>query len=208
MRILGICASHRKEGGSYRLLEEAMKGVKEEDQSSDTRIVELAGLRIGPCLATCGYVEPNTCGREPFECNLKDGLQMVFEEMKIADGIMIASPRYFIVPSKLQALIERLYCTNYWARSRNPSVPSPLTNKPFGILTTSSSDAYSAIPLQEHLEKFLLWLQMRPVTVKEWPFRGVHGQFPVSEDSRALKLARTLGRDIARAASEEQEFSP
>jgi hypothetical protein len=46
-----------------------------------------------------------------------------------------------------------------------------------------------------------LWLQMRPVTVKKWPFRGVHGQFPVSNDTNALELARQLGRDIVRAAA-------
>jgi multimeric flavodoxin WrbA len=199
MRILGICASHRKGGGTYRLLEEAMKGVKEENQTMDTRIIELAGLKIGPCIATCGYDGTAGCAKNPFECNVKDDLQPVFEEMKQANGILMASPRYFIVPSKLQALIERLYCTHYWTLWKNPSMASPLVNKPFGILTTSSSDAYSAIPLQEHLEKFLLWLQMEPVTVKKWPFRGVHGKFPVPEDTHALELARQLGRDIVRA---------
>jgi multimeric flavodoxin WrbA len=200
MKILGICASHRKSGGTHRLLEEAMKGVKEEDHTIDTRIIELAGLKISPC-TTCGYDKAVGCAKQPFECNVKDDLQLVFEEMKQANGILLASPRYFIVPSKLQALIERLYCVSYWTLRKNPSMLSPLTNKPFGILTTSSSDAYSAIPLQEHLEKFLLWLQMTPVTVKKWPFRGVHGQFPVSEDTSALELARQLGRDIAKAAS-------
>ncbi|MDH7477744.1 MAG: hypothetical protein QHH17_05105 [Candidatus Bathyarchaeota archaeon] len=42
---------------------------------------------------------------------------------------------------------------------------------------------------------------LRLVTVKKWPFRGVHGRFPVSEDARALELARQLGRDIVKAAS-------
>jgi len=178
-----------------------MKGAKGEDHTIDTRIIELAGLKISPCIATCCYDKAIGCAKQPFECNMKDDLQLVFEEMKQANGILLASPRYFIVPSKLQALIERLYCASYWTRRKNPSISSPLINKPFGILTTSSSDAYSAIPLQEHLEKFLLWLQMRPVTVKKWPFRGVHGQFPVSEDTSALELARQLGRDIVKAAS-------
>lgn len=177
-----------------------MKGAKEEDHTIDTRIIELAELKISPCIATCGYDEAVGCAKHPFECNVKDDLQLVFEEMKQANGILLASPRYFIVPSKLQALIERLYCASYWTLRKNPSMLSPLINKPFGILTTSSSDAYSAIPLQEHLEKFLLWLQMSPVTVKKWPFMGVHGQFPVSEDTRALDLARQLGRDTVKAA--------
>jgi multimeric flavodoxin WrbA len=200
MKILGVCGSHRKGGGTYRLLEEAMEGVKEEDQAVEARIIELAGLKISPCLATCGYDEAVGCAKNSFECNVRDDLQLVFEGMKQADGVLIASPRYFIVPSKLQAFIERVYCSSYWTLRKNPSMLSPLANKPFGILTTSSSDAYSTVPLQEHLEKFLLWLQMRPVTVKKWPFRGVHGQFPVSEDTDALELARQLGREIVNAA--------
>jgi multimeric flavodoxin WrbA len=198
MKIVGSSGSHRKGQNSYKLLEESMKGVKEMEPAAETKIVELAGLKIEPCIAVCGPA--GTCGKEPFKCILKDDLQMVFDEMKLADGILIASPRYFIVPSKLQALIERLYCVNYMTRSENPSILSPLMDKPFGILTTSYSDAYSAIPLQEHLEKFLLWLQMKPVNIKKWPFRGVHGKVPVSEDSRALELARQLGRDIVKVA--------
>ena len=205
MKILGVCGSHRKSGGTYRLLEEAMRGVKEEDQAIDTRIVELSGLKISPCIATCGYGDGVGCAKNPFECNVKDDLQIVFEEMKQADGVLIASPRYFIVPSKLQAFIERVYCSSFWSFQRNPSMLSPLANKPFGILTTSSSDAYSAIPLQEHLEKFLLWLQMSPVTVKKWPFRGVHGQFPIPEDTSALELARQLGREIVSAVRNRKQ---
>lgn len=199
MKILGISGSHRKKQNSYRMLEECMKGVKEVKPSAETKIIELAELKIDPCIAVCAPA--GTCGKEPFKCILKDDLSLVFDEMKLADGILIASPRYFIVPSKLQALIERLYCVNYMTRSENPSLDSPLANKPFGLLTTSYPDAYSAVPLQEHLEKFCLWLQMKPVTVKKWPFRGVHGRVPVSEDSRALELARTLGQMMAKAAS-------
>jgi len=176
-----------------------MKGVKDVEPSAENKIIELAELKIDSCIAVCAPA--GTCGKEPFKCILKDDLSLVFDGMKLADGILIASPRYFIVPSKLQALIERLYCVNYMTRSENPSLDSPLANKPFGLLTTSYSDAYSAVPLQEHLEKFCLWLQMKPVTVKKWPFRGVHGRVPVSEDSRALELARTLGQMMAKAAS-------
>ena len=177
-----------------------MKGVKDVEPSAETKIIELAELKIDSCIAVCAPA--GTCGEEPFKCILKDDLPVVFDEMKLADGIFIASPRYFIVPSKLQALIERLYCVNYMTRSKNPSLDSPLANKPFGLLTTSYSDAYSAVPLQEHLEKFCLWLQMKPVTIKKWPFRGVHGQVPVSKDSKALQLARTLGQTIAKALKE------
>ena len=96
------------------MLEEPMKGVKEAEPTAETKIVELARLKIEPCISV--YGPAGTCGKESFKCILKDDLQMVFDEMKLADGILIASPRYFIVPSKLQALIERLYCVNYMTR--------------------------------------------------------------------------------------------
>jgi hypothetical protein len=80
---------------------------------------------------------------------------------------------------------------------------SPLKDKPFGLLATSSSDAYSTIPLLKHLEQFCLWMQMKLVTIEKWPFRGVHGQFPVAEDSRALELARKLGQNIAKSCAQK-----
>jgi len=182
------------------LLEEAMNGVKDVDTSAETRIIELAPLKIGPCIAVC----PTPCGGEKsFGCNVKDDLQMVFAEMKSADGILIASPRYFIVPSKLQALIERLYCSNYITKYRNPSAMHPLADKPVGFLTVSASGGYSTMPLLTHLEKFCLWLNMRPVTITTFPFIGIVATDPASKDTKALQHARTLGQTLAKAVKEK-----
>lgn len=198
MKILGVSGSHRKGQNSYRLLEEAMKGVREVNPSAETKIIEIAELKISPCVAYCAYT--GVCGKEPFKCVVKDDLSMIFNEMKVSDAILIASPRYFIVPSKLQAFIERLYCVHYWTQSRNPSVAFPLRDKLCGLLTVSSGGYYSTISLLEHLEEFILYLHMRLVTTNMGPFRGVVGKYPVSEDSYALKHASTLGQLIAKVA--------
>jgi multimeric flavodoxin WrbA len=195
MKIVGICASHRKGGSSYRLLEEAMKGVKEVDPTAKTKIIELAKLKINPCMSVC----PEGCSRETFECALKDDLQTVFEEMKSSDGILISSPRYFIVPSKLQALMERMYSVNYCTKYDNPEAVHPLANKPIGFLTVSASGGYSTIPLMEHLEKFALWLNMKPIMTRTFPFRGVVATDPAEKDLKALQQAKTLGQIIAKA---------
>ena len=193
MKIVGISASHRKSGSSYRLLEEAMKGVKEVNPVAETKIIELAKLKINPCTSTC----LEGCAKETFECALKDDLQTVFDEMKSADGILIASPRYFIVPSKLQAMMERMYCVNYCTKYKNPEAIHPLTNKPIGFLTVSASGGYSTIPLLEHLEKFVLWLNMKPIMT--FPFHGVVAKDPAEKDLQALERAKTLGQTIAKA---------
>ena len=194
VKIVGICASHRKGGSSYRLLEEAMKGVKEVNPTAETKIVELAKLRINPCMSIC----PEGCSRVSFECVMKDDLQTVFAEMKSADGILISSPRYFIVPSKLQALMERMYCVNYCTKYDHPEAVHPLANKPIGFLTVSASGGYSTIPLLEHLEKFALWLNMKPVMTKTFPFRGVVATDPAEKDMQALQRAKALGQTIAK----------
>jgi len=203
MRVIGICASHRKGGSSYRLLEEAMKGVKEEDQSIDTKIIELAALKISPCIVTCAYIDPVTCAKQPFECNVKDDFQVVFENMKQANGILIASPYYFLAPSKLAALIERLYCVHYFTKHKHPTVASPTADKPFGLLAVSGTGGYYNLPLLEHLYRFCLYLLMKPVTTKTSPFIGVTGEDPIEKDAKALEQAKTLGRAIAKVLKEK-----
>lgn len=202
MRIVGICASHSKRRSSYRLLEEAMKGVREVDSSIETKIIEFVELKIGPCIVTCA--DSGTCGKPPFECIVRDDFQMVFNDMKSSDGILIASPRYFIVPSKLQAFIERLYCANYSTKRVNPTATHPLADKPIGFLTVSGSGGYSTISLLEHLEKLALWLHMKPVATKTFPFIGVVGRDPVTDDPQALQRAKTMGQTIAKAIRENK----
>jgi multimeric flavodoxin WrbA len=199
MKALGVCASHRRGGSSFRLLEEAMNGIKEVNPKAETKIIELAGLDIGPCIATCAYVDPVACARQPFECNVKDDLQVVFEEMKQADAILIASPYYFLAPSKLTAVMERLYCIHYFTERKNATVAFPLAGKPFGLLAVSGTGGYYNLPLIEHLNRFCLYLQMKPITTKTSPYIGVSGEDPVEKDTKALEHSRTLGHKIAKA---------
>ncbi|MDH5440069.1 MAG: flavodoxin family protein [Candidatus Bathyarchaeota archaeon] len=200
MRAVGICASHRRGGSSFRLLEEAMKGIKEVNPKAETKIIELARLNIGPCIATCAYVDPVTCARQPFQCNVKDDLQVVFEEMKQADTVLIASPYYFLAPSKLAALMERLYCVHYFTKHKHPTVAFPAAGKPFGLLAVSGTGGHYNLSLLEHLKRFCLYLQMKPVTTETSPYIGVSGEDPVEKDSKALEHAKTLGQTIAKLA--------
>ncbi len=190
MRIFGICASHREGGSSYTLLEEAMKGAKEEDSSIEIKIAELARLKIGPCIAVCAYMDPVVCAKKPFECKVKDDLKVIFEDMKHADGILIASPYYFLVPSKLAALMERLYCVHYFTRHRHPSFSFPTADKPFGLLAVSGTGGYYTLPLLEHMQRFCLYLQMKPIVTKISPFIGVAGEDQLRRTPRLCNMQK------------------
>jgi multimeric flavodoxin WrbA len=199
MKAVGICASHRKGGSSLRLLEEAMKGIKEVNPKAEIKIIELARLKISPCIATCAYVDPVTCASQPFECNVKDDLQVVFEEMKQADAVLIASPYYFLAPSKLAALMERLYCVHYFSKHKHSTLTFPLRGKPFGLLAVSGTGEDYNLPLLEHMKRFCLYLQMKPIAIKTSPYIGISGEEPIEKDSKALEHAKTLGQRIAKA---------
>jgi multimeric flavodoxin WrbA len=122
---------------------------------------------------------------------------MVFEEMKQADGLLIASPYYFLAPSKLTALMERLYCIHYFTKHKHPTAAFPMEDKPFGLLAISGTGGYYNLPLLEHLQRFCLYLQMIPVITKTSPFIGVTCEEPVEKDARALEHAKMLGRATA-----------
>jgi hypothetical protein len=49
------------------------------------------------------------------------------------------------------------------------------------------------------LEKSALWLNMKPIMTKTFPFRGVVTTDPAEKDSKALQRAKTLGQTIAKA---------
>ncbi|MEM3770551.1 MAG: NAD(P)H-dependent oxidoreductase, partial [Candidatus Bathyarchaeia archaeon] len=72
MRILGVVGSNRKDGNSYLLLKEMLKGVS----SHETKIVQMAELNIKPC-ELCF----EKCALKPFQCALNDDFQKLFAEM-------------------------------------------------------------------------------------------------------------------------------
>jgi len=51
----------------------------------------------------------------------------------------------------------------------------------------------------ERYQKFALWLNMKPIMTKTFPFRGVVAKDPAQKDTQALQRAKTLGQTIAKA---------
>lgn len=99
MKIIGIVGSPRKNGNTEILTAHSLKSIAEE--RIETELIRLAGLDIKPCNA-CDYC------RTKQECNIKDDLSPIYEKMKQADGIILATPVYFGSASALiRAFMER-----------------------------------------------------------------------------------------------------
>lgn len=164
MTILGISGSNRKEGNSYFLLKEMLQEIS----STSTTIVQVAELNIKPC-ELCF----ESCSAKPFECVVEDDFKVVFEEMKSADGIIFACPFYFYIPSKFQALLERLSCLDYFTQEKHGEGHNPLAGKPCLLVAVSASgSSFNAFQILHHLQEFALMLHMKPFTVNSWPFIG------------------------------------
>lgn len=156
MRILGINASQRKDGSSYRLLQSAFEGAKEEDTAIESEILQLADLEMKPCQACYSGVEEVEyygCAEKPHKCTIQDDdFEHVFQKMVEADGIIVCVPLYTPIPSKFVALIERLMMIVWSASAVDKDFSWPLSGEPFSIIGTSYSGSTNWVlkPLRKY----------------------------------------------------------
>ena len=106
LRLVGIFGSPRRDGNSDILLNSAIKGA--ESNGAVVEKIIIRDLQIAPC---------NSCGGcwEKGVCAIDDDMQEIYPKLVDADGVIVASPIYFMgVSAQLKAFIDR--CQAFWAR--------------------------------------------------------------------------------------------
>lgn len=100
--VVVLVGSMRK-GGNTDLLAQAF--IEGASKNNDVEVISVADYKINPCMGC------NSCfTREGHECFQKDDMQKVYEKMKMADIVVIASPVYFYgISAPLKAVIDRLH---------------------------------------------------------------------------------------------------
>ncbi|MFC1908526.1 flavodoxin family protein [Chloroflexota bacterium] len=105
MKAIGIVGSPRENGNTEIITRHTLKSVKEE--GIETELIRLAGLDIRPCTACMACAEEETCP-------IGDDVLPIYEKMKVADAIILASPVYYgSATAYIKALMER---TGYISR--------------------------------------------------------------------------------------------
>lgn len=103
---MGLFGSPRKGGNSDILLDEFLRGSKE--QGAGIECIRLCELRVGGCKG-CGGCEK--VGR----CVIEDDMKIVYEALDRSDRVVMAAPVYFYnVPAQAKAVIDRTQAL--WAR--------------------------------------------------------------------------------------------
>jgi len=183
MKILGIVGSNRVGGNSYSLLNKIFKDTPK----IKTKIIQVAEMDIKPC-ELCF----DECAKKPYACVIKDDFKIIFNEMKSADGIIIACPFYFYVPSKFQTFLERMSCLDYFSMNKYPEI-HPFTDKPCGFITVSASgSSFNAFQMLHHLQEFAFMMKMSPITTKNWPYIGLSVKSGGIDKGDILKQPKTI----------------
>jgi NAD(P)H-dependent FMN reductase len=104
MKIVAFCGSPRKDGNTETLLKEAVKGI--EDSGHTVVTIYLNNMDIKPC-QDCGGC--NDTG----QCIVSDDMAQIYDAIKNADRIILASPIFFFsLSAQAKAMIDR--CQSFW----------------------------------------------------------------------------------------------
>lgn len=104
MKIIAFNGSPRIGGNTELLLNEALKPLVE--AGHDAKVFQLNSMNIKPC-QECGGC--STTG----ECIMADDMQKIFDAIREADRVILASPIFFFsVSAQTKAMIDR--CQAFW----------------------------------------------------------------------------------------------
>lgn len=101
-RIVILVGSIRKGGNTDLLAQAFAEGA---GKNNMVEIVSVADYKVNPCVGC------NSCfTRERNQCFQKDDMTEIYEKLKSADMVVIASPVYFYgISAQLKAVVDRLH---------------------------------------------------------------------------------------------------
>lgn len=196
MKILAINGSHRAGKGTASLIQAALDEAAA--QGMQTEVVELSKCNIEYCVGC------NRCLGKP-ECTVQDDMQELYEKMKAADGIILASPNYFAnVTARMKCFMDRTRPLHMTSNALKGKVGGLLATT--GLSNCGGEEAVNAMQRWFAIHEMLL-VQPRPegevlgIAPLATMFRGYEdGRVKwrrVEDDEIAFLYARQLGRDMA-----------
>jgi len=181
MKAIAIVGSPRRGGNTELLAAHTLQAIAGE--GIETELVRLAGLDIRPCNACM------VCRNEkPQPCPMKDDVAPLYEKMKKADAVILASPVYFSsAPSLLKAFMERVGYISYRDRPFAGKVGGPLVV----ARRAGQNFTFAELLLWFHIMGFI----MPGSTYWNVAFGREKGE--VAGDAEGMQTAWNFGRNVA-----------
>jgi multimeric flavodoxin WrbA len=180
MKAIGIVGSPRKTGNTEFLTKHTLKAIAEE--GLDTELVRLSGLDIRPCNA-CGACD------EGEQCPIKDDVFPIYEKMKQAEAIILASPVYF---SSVSALLKGLMERAGFIAGRNGQVFKGKVGGPLVVARRAGQNfTHAQLTYWFHINGFFM-----PGSTY-WNIAFGRGKGDVANDEEGLATTWEFGKNVA-----------
>jgi len=187
VKVIVFHGSPRIEGNTDILLNEAVRGIREEGH--DTKVFKLNFMNIKPC-QDCGGCEKNGT------CIINDDMNEIYDAIREADRIILASPIFFFgLSAQAKAMIDR--CQSFWCEKY--LLRKTIPEGPFGrkglLLLVGGMKKEIGIQCGEATAKAFF----RTVSVSEHrteAFLGIDAKGAILEHPTALKDAYEAGKAL------------
>ena len=151
MKIVVLMGSPRQDSNTAALVEAFKKGA--ESKGNEVIVKNVAKMNIKPCVA-CEYCHTKGEGA----CIQKDDMQNIYQQLREAEMLVIASPIYYHgLSGQLKCTIDRYYAAAY------PNKPPKLKKVAF-VLSSGDPDMYDGA-LFSYQGDFLDYLQLEGMGV-------------------------------------------
>ena len=185
MKILGLSCSPRKQGNTVVLLDEALKGAKNE--GAEVELYSVSDKDIKPC---DGCRECNKTG----ECHIKDDMQELYTKLLEADGIIFGTPTYFYsMAAQTKIIMDRTFVLNRPEKS--------LANKVGGVVVVAGS-----LGLESSLKDLYFYIVTRQMLPANFIAAYGRDEGDVRNLEKCMKAAGDLGRQMVQIAAKKFEY--
>jgi multimeric flavodoxin WrbA len=185
MKILGLCCSPRKGGNTELVLEEVLKGARQE--GAETELYHVSGKNIKPCDGC------EAC-RETGNCHIKDDMQELYVKLLESRGIIFGIPSYYYSMSgQAKIIIDRTNALGLPGKN--------LANKVGSVVTVGGGLGLAGIMKDVYF--YMVTKQMIPAGF----FAGYSLKKGDAKDLiNGLKAAANIGRQMVKIAEQGFEY--
>jgi multimeric flavodoxin WrbA len=189
MKIVAFNGSPRPGGNTEVLLHEALRPLQESGHA--TRVYQLNSMNIKPCQDCGGCVKTGICIHQ-------DGMSEIYNAIREADRIILASPIFFYsLSAQAKAMVDR--CQSFWCEKylMKKSIPAGPAGRKGLLLLVGGMKKEDGRPSAEAVAKGFF----RTVSVPEHKtlfFGGVDAKGDVRKHPTALKEAYEAGKELGK----------
>jgi len=191
MKVIAFLGSPRKDGNTELLLKEAIKGIEASGSPSGAEVFNLNLIKISPC-QDCGGCD------ETGKCIVEDEMSQIYNAIRTADRIILASPIFFFgLSAQTKIMIDR--CQAFWCEKY--LLKKPIPEGRYGrkglLLLVGGMEKDTGIKCPEATAKAFF----RTISVPEHKtlsVLGVDAKGSILKHPTALKDAYEAGKELVR----------